>query len=54
MNQRVHWYSLINSLMLLVFLTIIVGIIIARTLNKDIAVYNDDTMRLVRLSLGIN
>lgn len=41
-NPQVHWYSIVNSLTLLVFLTLIVAMIMMRTLNKDIAFYNDD------------
>lgn len=39
-NAQIHWYSIINSLMLLVVLTVIVAFIMIATLRRDIANYN--------------
>ncbi|KAI3644818.1 hypothetical protein MP228_010982 [Amoeboaphelidium protococcarum] len=41
-NAQIHWYSIVNSLMLLVVLTAIVAFIMLATLRKDIAAYNKD------------
>ncbi|KAJ3300573.1 hypothetical protein HK104_009908 [Borealophlyctis nickersoniae] len=40
-DPQIHWYSIINSLVILLFLTAMVAIIILRTLARDIAIYND-------------
>ncbi|KAF9183293.1 hypothetical protein BGZ51_003942 [Haplosporangium sp. Z 767] len=45
MDTQVHWYSIVNSTVIMLFLTGMVAIIIARTLNKDIALYNEEEMR---------
>lgn len=36
----IHWFSIINSLIIVVFLTGMVGVILFKTLHKDIARYN--------------
>jgi len=41
-SGNVHWYSIVNSLILLLFLTIIVAAIMLRTLNRDISSYNKE------------
>ena len=40
-SKDVHWFSIINSLMVLLFLTGMVAMIMLRTLRKDITAYND-------------
>ncbi|KAK9480757.1 hypothetical protein V1514DRAFT_361544 [Lipomyces japonicus] len=39
-DPKIHWFSLINSSIIVVFLTGMVGMILLRTLHKDIAKYN--------------
>lgn len=39
-DAQVHWFSIINSLMIVLFLTGMVAMIMLRTLNKDFALYN--------------
>mmetsp|Transcript_92510 Transcript_92510/g.193407 ORF Transcript_92510/g.193407 Transcript_92510/m.193407 type:complete len:640 (+) Transcript_92510:47-1966(+) len=38
---HIHWFSVINSLMIVFFLTVMVAVILLRTLRRDIAKYND-------------
>lgn len=40
-DDEIHYFSIVNSLMIVVFLTGAVSIIMLRTLKKDIAAYND-------------
>eukprot|EP00505_MAST-04D_sp_SCG-Rhode-Island_P001055 Stramenopile-MAST_4_protein_1055 len=44
MNHRykddVHWFSIVNSLLIVLFLTMMVGMIMMRTLYRDLARYN--------------
>ena len=46
-DPRIHWLSLINSTVIVIFLTCMVGTILLRALRKDIARYN----RLDRINL---
>lgn len=39
-DEPIHWFSIINSLMIVVFLTGMVAMIMLRTLHRDIAKYN--------------
>ncbi|KAL1457436.1 hypothetical protein WDU94_007669, partial [Cyamophila willieti] len=39
-RTNIHWFSILNSLMIVLFLSGMVGMIILRTLHKDIARYN--------------
>ncbi|KAH8119533.1 Nonaspanin [Phellopilus nigrolimitatus] len=39
-DPRIHWFSLINSLAIVVFLCIMVGMIIYRSISRDISRYN--------------
>ncbi|KAK8801937.1 hypothetical protein WA158_006332 [Blastocystis sp. Blastoise] len=39
-NNKVHWFSIINSMLIVVFLTGMVGLILLRTLYQDFARYN--------------
>jgi transmembrane 9 superfamily protein 2/4 len=40
-SKDVHWFSIINSMMVLVFLSGMVAMIMLRTLRRDITAYND-------------
>lgn len=40
-DDKIHWFSITNSTMIVVFLTVMVAMILIRTLNSDIAHYND-------------
>lgn len=40
-NDKVHWFSIINAIMVVLLLTVLIAIILLRTLRKDIAKYND-------------
>ncbi len=40
-NDKVHWFSITNSFMIVLFLTVMIAMILLRALKKDIAQYND-------------
>ena len=40
MDDQIHWFSIINSLMILLFLSGMVAMIMVRTLRRDISQYN--------------
>ena len=40
-DDKIHWFSIINSVVIVVFLTGIVGLIMTRILRKDFARYNE-------------
>lgn len=40
-NDRVHWFSISNSILIVMFLSITIATILVRALRKDIAQYND-------------
>ena len=40
-NDKVHWFSITNSIMIVLFLTVMIAMIFIRALRKDIATYND-------------
>jgi len=40
-NERVHWFSISNSVLIVLFLTTVIGMILLRTLRLEIAQYND-------------
>jgi len=40
MDDQIHWFSIINSLMIVLFLTGMVAMIMMRTLHRDISNYN--------------
>ncbi|KAF9438457.1 hypothetical protein BGZ76_007711 [Entomortierella beljakovae] len=42
---QVHWYSIVNSIVIMLFLTGLVALIIMKTLRKDIAIYNEEDMK---------
>jgi transmembrane 9 superfamily member 2/4 len=39
-SDRVHWFSIINSVLIVMFLAFMVAMILVRTLNRDISKYN--------------
>lgn len=41
-DDNIHWFSIINSLVILGFLSGIVGLILTRSLRKDFARYNEE------------
>mmetsp|Transcript_10284 Transcript_10284/g.18124 ORF Transcript_10284/g.18124 Transcript_10284/m.18124 type:complete len:634 (+) Transcript_10284:179-2080(+) len=41
-DDKIHWFSIINSLMIVLFLTGMVAMIMMRTLHKDISRYNEE------------
>jgi transmembrane 9 superfamily member 2/4 len=38
--DKVHWFSIMNSVLIVLFLAFMVGIILYRSLNRDISKYN--------------
>ena len=40
-NDKVHWFSITNSIMIVLFLSVMIAVILLRALRKDIAKYND-------------
>jgi len=44
-DDEIHYFAIVNSLMVVVFLTCAVSVIMIRTLKKDIATYNDISMQ---------
>eukprot|EP00757_Euglenozoa_sp_SAG-D1_P018441 gene18441-5921_t len=40
-ENKIHWFSIINSLLILLFLSGMVGMILLRALHKDFNRYND-------------
>lgn len=40
-GSRIHWFSILNSLMIMLFLSTMIAMILLRTLHKDIAKYNE-------------
>ena len=45
-DPNIHWYSIINSLIILLFLSGMVAVIMLRTLYNDISVYNDEESKV--------
>lgn len=41
MQNEIHYFSIVNSLMITLFLTGVVAMIMLRTLRKDISTYNE-------------
>ena len=41
-DTEIHWFSIINSFITVLFLSAIFGVIIIRTLSQDIAKYNEE------------
>jgi len=46
-DDKIHWFSITNSTMIVVFLTVMVAMILVRTLSKDIANYNANAAPLL-------
>ena len=40
-ESRIHWFAIINSLLVVIFLSVIVAVILLRALHKDFNRYND-------------
>ena len=40
-DDKVHWFSITNSIMIVLFLTVMIAMILLRALRKDIATYNE-------------
>ncbi|RKP36945.1 Nonaspanin [Dimargaris cristalligena] len=40
MDPQIHWFSLINSMVVVIFLTGMIAMVLVRTLHRDIARYN--------------
>ena len=40
MDDQIHWFSIVNSLMIVLFLSGMVAMIMMRTLHRDISNYN--------------
>ena len=38
---KIHWFSILNSLMIVLFLSSMVAMILLRTLHRDISRYNE-------------
>ena len=38
--DKVHWFSIMNSVLIVLFLAFMVAMILLRTLNRDISKYN--------------
>lgn len=45
--DKVHWFSIINSLLIVLFLSFMVGMILYRTLSHDINKYNKVSFILI-------
>lgn len=41
-DSQIHWFSIVNSLMMVIFLSTMVAMIMLRTLHRDISRYNSD------------
>ncbi len=39
-STSIHWFSIINSLLIVLFLAAMIAAIMLRTLNRDVARYN--------------
>ncbi|KAL5968974.1 Transmembrane 9 superfamily member 3 [Taenia solium] len=52
-QHRIHWFSIFNSFMMVIFLVVLVSMILLRTLRKDYARYNrEDTLEDLERELG--
>merc|ERR1712056_113189 len=40
-ESQIHWFSILNSLMIMLFLSAMVAMILLRTLHRDITKYNE-------------
>ncbi|KAI9311158.1 transmembrane 9 superfamily member 4-like [Dichotomocladium elegans] len=48
-EPRIHWFSISNSLVITLFLTSMTGMIMVRTLKRDIRAYNTDEDEMVAM-----
>lgn len=48
-NPQIHWFSILNSLVVIVFLSGVLTVILIRTLRRDIAQYNREDIDEVRV-----
>ena len=39
-DDEIHWFSIVNSMMIVLFLSVMTALIMLRTLHRDIAMYN--------------
>ena len=39
-QSNVHWFSIVNSVIIVIFLAGMIGVILVRTLHRDITRYN--------------
>ena len=44
-DPHIHWYSIVNSVIILMFLSAMVAVIMLRTLNHDITTYNQEDLK---------
>ncbi|EUB64714.1 Transmembrane 9 superfamily member [Echinococcus granulosus] len=52
-QHRIHWFSIFNSFMMVIFLVVLVSMILLRTLRKDYARYNrEDSLEDLERELG--
>ncbi|ODQ57613.1 hypothetical protein WICANDRAFT_64962 [Wickerhamomyces anomalus NRRL Y-366-8] len=52
-DDHIHWLSLINSLVLVSFLSAVVGVVLLRTLNRDIQTYNSSNIDIATGNIDI-
>ncbi|CCH44730.1 Transmembrane protein [Wickerhamomyces ciferrii] len=52
-DDHIHWISLINSLVLVSFLSAVVGVVLLRTLNRDIQTYNNSNIDIATDNIPI-
>jgi transmembrane 9 superfamily protein 2/4 len=49
-DPKIHWYGIFNSVIVVGILSVVVGVIVLKTINRDIENYNDlDKVSLVVL-----
>eukprot|EP00640_Fibrocapsa_japonica_P000947 CAMPEP_0113938088 /NCGR_PEP_ID=MMETSP1339-20121228/4497_1 /TAXON_ID=94617 /ORGANISM="Fibrocapsa japonica" /LENGTH=647 /DNA_ID=CAMNT_0000941025 /DNA_START=137 /DNA_END=2080 /DNA_ORIENTATION=+ /assembly_acc=CAM_ASM_000762 len=51
-NEQVHWFSITNSTLIVLFLTIMVAMILVRALRRDIAEYNETSLEDAKEETG--
>ena len=44
-DEQIHWFSIVNSLMIVLFLTGMLAMIMMRTLHRDLSRYNDADLK---------
>lgn len=40
-DPKIHWYGIFNSVIIVGILSVVVGVIVLKTINRDIENYND-------------